>query len=103
MVSESDVVTALKNCFDPEIGINIYDLGLVYNIEVQDGQKVHLKFSLPFPGCPLEPEIREQIMAEVGKIKGIKQVIAELVWEPAWNEKMMSKEGHEMIKYLRGF
>lgn len=103
MVTKENVIDALKNCFDPEIGINIYDLGLVYKIDVTDKDKVHLQFSLTFPGCPLEPEIREQIMSEIGKIKGVKQVIAELVWEPAWNEKMMTKEGHEIIKYLRGF
>ncbi|MEK6954791.1 MAG: metal-sulfur cluster assembly factor [Candidatus Micrarchaeota archaeon] len=103
MATEKDVIEALKNCFDPEIGINIYDLGLVYEVMVPDKDKVHIKFSLTFPGCPLEPEIRGQIMAEIGKIKGVKQIIAELVWEPAWNEKMMTPEGHEMIKYLRGF
>ncbi len=102
MVSKDDVVKALKNCFDPELGINIYDLGLVYGIEIEGGE-VKLKFTLTFPGCPLEKEIREQIISEVGKIKGVKQVIAELVWEPAWNEEKMTSDGKEMLKYLRGF
>jgi metal-sulfur cluster biosynthetic enzyme len=103
MVSEPDVVKALKDCFDPEIGINIYDLGLIYGIEIANKQEVRIRFSLTFPGCPLEPQIRGQIMAEVGKIKGVKQVIAELVWEPAWSEARMTADGREMIKYLRGF
>ncbi|MFH1750455.1 MAG: metal-sulfur cluster assembly factor [Candidatus Micrarchaeota archaeon] len=102
MASKENVIAALKNCFDPEIGINIYDLGLIYGIGLH-GDAAHIKFSLTFPGCPLEPEIRNQIIEEVGKIEGIKQVIAELVWEPAWSEEKMTPEGREMIKYLRGF
>lgn len=102
MAKITDIEKALKNCFDPEIGINILDLGLIYEYKLDSG-KAYIKFSLTFPGCPLEPEIRSQIMTEVGKIKGVKQVIAELVWEPAWNESMMTVEGKEMIKYLRGF
>ncbi len=102
MVTESQVRNALKKCYDPEISINIVDLGLVYEVKVSRGE-AHIKFSLTYPGCPLEPQIREQIMAEVGKLRGVKQVIAELVWEPAWSEKMMTDDGREAIKYLRGF
>ncbi len=101
-ITEAQVIAALKNVFDPEISINIYDLGLVYKIKI-DGSNVHIDFSLTYPGCPLEPEIRSQIMTEVGKIPNLKQLIAELVWEPAWNEERMTKEGKEMIKYIRGF
>jgi metal-sulfur cluster biosynthetic enzyme len=102
MATIEQVEKALKNVFDPEIGINIVDLGLIYDVKVADG-KVTIKFSLTYPGCPLEPQIREQIMTEVGKVKGIKQLIAELVWDPAWSEERMTKDGKEMIKYLRGF
>ncbi|MFH1443197.1 MAG: metal-sulfur cluster assembly factor [Candidatus Micrarchaeota archaeon] len=102
MATESGIRKALKNCIDPEISINIVDLGLIYDVKVAGG-KVHIKFSLTYPGCPLEPQIREQMMAEVGKVKGVKQIVAELVWEPAWSEKMMTADGKEMIKYLRGF
>jgi metal-sulfur cluster biosynthetic enzyme len=102
MATVEQVEIALKNVFDPEIGINIVDLGLIYEVKVSGG-KAHIKFSLTYPGCPLEPQIREQIMAEVGKVKGVKQIVAELVWDPAWSEERMTKDGKEMIKYLRGF
>ncbi|MFH0972039.1 MAG: metal-sulfur cluster assembly factor [Candidatus Micrarchaeota archaeon] len=102
MATESEVRKALKNCMDPEIGVNIVDLGLIYEVKVTGG-KVHIKFSLTYPGCPLEPQIRAQMMEEAGKVRGVKQVIAELVWEPAWSEKMMTEDGRKLIKYMRGF
>jgi metal-sulfur cluster biosynthetic enzyme len=90
MVSKEDVMKALKECYDPEIGISVVDLGLIYDVKV-DKDKVHIKMTLTTPGCPMFSYLTQDVQNKVKKIKGVKDVKVELVWDPPWNPDRMSK------------
>ena len=91
-VNEERVRQALMQVFDPELGINIVDLGLVYEIEVHDNGDVDIQYSLTTMGCPIGPLIEDQMRAFLAPIDGIGEVRPELVFRPAWSPEMMSEE-----------
>ena len=91
MVSEDVVIECLKEVYDPELHYNIYDLGLVYDITVSDGQ-VHIMMTLTTPACPIGPMITEQIQENLGIIPGVKDVDIEFTFDPPWNPDMMTDE-----------
>ena len=88
---ENLVIEAMRTCYDPEIPVNIYELGLVYDVRVEDDFSVHVKMTLTSPQCPvaesLPPEVEEKIKA----IPGVTSAKVEVVWEPTWNVGMMSE------------
>ena len=90
--NEERVRQALKQVFDPELGINIIDLGLVYEIEVHDNGDVDIQYSLTTMGCPIGPLIEDQMRAFLAPIDGIGEVRPDLVFRPAWSPEMMSEE-----------
>ena len=92
MVSEDVVVEALREVYDPELHYNIYDLGLVYDITVNNGDSVHLLLTLTTPACPIGPMVTEQIQETLGLIPGVKDVDIEWTFDPAWGPDMMSDE-----------
>jgi FeS assembly SUF system protein len=89
---ESEVVAVLKTTYDPEIPVNIYDLGLVYDIEVDDEKKVRITMTLTAPNCPVADSLPEEIRQRVAEIEGVKGVDINLVFDPPWNQSMMSEE-----------
>jgi len=91
MLSEELVMEALKEIYDPELNYNIVDLGLVYDVEVKDGN-VHITFTLTFPGCPIAPMLIEQIQENVRLLPGVKDVDVELTFDPPWSPEMMNEE-----------
>ena len=91
MATEEEITEALKDVYDPEIGVNIVDLGLVYNTEVDDG-KVDVEMTLTSMGCPAGPILIQQIEEAVASVEGVKEVNVNLVWSPAWNPSMMSED-----------
>jgi metal-sulfur cluster biosynthetic enzyme len=91
-VSRERVEEALKQVFDPELGINIVDLGLVYEIAVQDNGDVDIEYTLTTMGCPIGPLIEDQIRAFLAPIDGIGEVRPELVLRPPWSPELMSDE-----------
>jgi Predicted metal-sulfur cluster biosynthetic enzyme len=86
------VLEALKQVFDPELGINIVDLGLVYDVQVADGGDVDVQYSLTTMGCPIGPMIEDQMRAFLAPLDGIGEVRPELVFRPAWSPELMSEE-----------
>jgi len=98
VVTKQDVMKVLKECYDPEIGISLVDLGLIYDVEVK-GDKVHIKMTLTTPGCPMHMMMTEDVKEKVGKIKGVKEVNVELVWDPPWTPDRMSKEAKKMLGF----
>jgi metal-sulfur cluster biosynthetic enzyme len=90
-VTEEAVYAVLKDCYDPEIPVNIVDLGLVYGVDI-DGEEVHVTMTLTSPGCPSGPYIGEQIRHKLLGLEGVKQARVEFVWEPAWGPERMSPE-----------
>jgi metal-sulfur cluster biosynthetic enzyme len=90
--NEERVRQALMQVYDPELGINIVDLGLVYEIQVQDDGDVDIQYSLTTMGCPIGPMIEDQMRAFLAPIEGLGEVRPELVFRPAWSPEMMSEE-----------
>jgi FeS assembly SUF system protein len=88
---ENGIVEALKTVFDPEIPVNIYELGLIYDIDIQDGGEVKLKMTLTSPGCPVAGSLPGEVQARVEGVPGVASVEVELVWEPSWNPSMMTE------------
>ena len=90
--SEERIRQALMQVFDPELGINIIDLGLVYEIDLHDSGDVDIQYSLTTMGCPIGPLIEDQMRAFLAPIDGLGEVRPELVFRPAWSPEMMSDE-----------
>ena len=90
--SEDDVLEALKSVIDPELGINIVDLGLVYEVEVAESGDVDIQYTLTTMGCPIGPLIEDQMRAFLAPVPGIGEVRPEMVLRPAWSPEMMSEE-----------
>jgi FeS assembly SUF system protein len=88
---ENGIVEALKTVFDPEIPVNIYELGLIYDVDLQDEGKVHVKMTLTSPGCPVAGSLPGEVKAKVESVPGVAEADVELVWDPAWNPSMMSE------------
>jgi metal-sulfur cluster biosynthetic enzyme len=91
MVTKQEVMKVLKKCYDPEIGINLVDLGLIYDVQINK-DKVNIKMTLTSPGCPMHSFMINDVEENVKKLKGVKEVKIELVWNPPWNPDRMSKE-----------
>ena len=90
--SEDDVLEALKSVIDPELGINIVDLGLVYEVDIAEGGDVDIQYTLTTMGCPIGPLIEDQMRAFLAPVPGIGEVRPEMVLRPAWTPEMMSEE-----------
>ena len=89
---ESEIVNVLKNIHDPEIPVNIYDLGLVYDIDVNDEKVAIIKMTLTAPNCPMADYLLNEVNTKVGNIEGIKNVDLNLTFDPPWDRTMMSEE-----------
>lgn len=87
-----DVVRALRQVYDPEIPVNIYDLGLIYDLKIDDDHKVFIKMTLTAPNCPMADEMLEQVNEVVNDTPGVTDAAIELVFEPAWDKSRMSEE-----------
>ncbi len=97
-VSEERVYEALKEVFDPELGINIVDLGLVYGLDLS-GDGIRVEYTLTYPGCPLGDQIRQDITTVLWSRLGVPRITAELVWEPLWGPERMSEEARISLGY----
>lgn len=92
MKVEQDIVLTLKNIYDPEIPVNIYDLGLVYDIDFEPSGNVAITMTLTAPNCPMADQLVEDVNREVAKVKGVQKVEVTLTFEPVWDKSMMSEE-----------
>ncbi len=89
---QRDIVRALRQVFDPEIPVNIYDLGLVYDIQIDDDHNVAIKMTLTAPNCPIADQLIQEVHDAVKDVPGVVDVRIELVFEPAWDKSRMSEE-----------
>lgn len=99
--SEQAVWEALKGCFDPEIPVNIVDLGLIYDLDVEDiaegGRKVEVKMTLTAPGCGMGPVIAEDARQRVAALPGVTEAKVHIVWDPQWTPQMISEAGRKQL------
>ena len=89
---EKEIVLTLKNIYDPEIPVNIYDLGLIYEIDFDPSGQADIKMTLTAPNCPMADMLLADINREVGKVKGVEKVNITLTFDPVWDKSMMSEE-----------
>jgi FeS assembly SUF system protein len=94
------IVEACRSVYDPEIPVNIYELGLIYTIDINDANEVAIKMSLTAPGCPVAGEMPGWVADAVEPIAGVKQVDVDLVWEPPWGMDMMSDEARLELGFM---
>jgi FeS assembly SUF system protein len=94
------IVDALKTVYDPEIPVNIYDLGLVYTIEITPENDVNVAMSLTAPGCPVAGEMPGWVADAITPVPGVRHVNVELVWEPQWGMDMMSDEARLELGFM---
>jgi len=96
MAKREEIFEILKECYDPEIPVNIVDLGLIYDVKINSG-KVGIKMTLTALGCPLSGTIIENIKQKVLMVRGIKDVDVEIVFDPPWSPDKMSKQARQML------
>jgi metal-sulfur cluster biosynthetic enzyme len=97
-VTPEEVTEALTNVIDPELGLDFVELGLIYGVEVEGGH-VHVTFTLTSPGCPIGPQVSEQIEEFVGELERVQSVDSTMVFSPPWSPEKMSEEA----KFALGF
>jgi FeS assembly SUF system protein len=97
------VIQALRTCFDPEIPVNIYDLGLIYDLRIESTGESHIKMTLTAPNCPVAGILPKQVEQTVRSVPGIVDVYLELVWDPPWNRSMMSDAAKLQLGFDLGF
>ena len=91
MELKDKVIAEIKKIYDPEIPVNIYDLGLIYDVKVDQGNIVEIKMTLTTPNCPVAESLPKEVEDSVKSIKEVKDAKLELVWEPPWDKSMMSE------------
>ena len=89
---EGEIVNVLKYIYDPEIPVNIYELGLIYNIDVDDNNHVKIRMTLTAPNCPIADDLVREVQEQVKNIDGVRDAEVELVFDPPWDKDMMSEE-----------
>ncbi|MCL6002591.1 MAG: metal-sulfur cluster assembly factor [Thermoplasmatales archaeon] len=96
MVTKEEVLESLKTVSDPEIGVDIVNLGLIYNLEIND-DKVSIRMTMTAPSCPVTDWILVEAQKRVEEIPGVKECDIELVWDPQWNLDMISDDARKML------
>ena len=97
---ENKIVEMLRTVFDPEIPVNVYDLGLIYKVEIGDQNAVNIDMTLTAPNCPAADFIVEDVKQKIASIDGISEVTINLVFEPEWDKEMMSEEAKMELGFL---
>ena len=92
MVNENTILDTLRKVYDPEIPVNLVDLGLIYGTNIEAG-KVNIKMTLTATACPMHTVISQNVKASLEALDGVEEVTVDIVWEPRWNPEMISPEG----------
>ena len=88
---KENIIEEIKKIYDPEIPVNIYELGLIYNIKVNDEKKVEIEMTLTSPNCPVAESLPNMVKENILKVAGVKEVDLKLVWDPPWTKDKMSE------------
>ena len=99
MTSQEQVIDKLRECIDPELGVNIVDLGLIYAINIE-GSHINVLMTLTTPGCPLDSYFVKDITAKLKKLEGVKDVKVEMTFEPPWSPSKMSDESKDILGFV---
>lgn len=102
-LSEQDVISALKDCYDPEIPVNIVDLGLIYEVKIRPNdqvgmrQNVEVQMTLTAPGCPAHAEISQQVKDRIEQLPGVDSAFVKVVWTPPWTPERLSPAARQKL------
>ncbi len=96
MPTREEVIRAIKQVYDPEIPVNVYDLGLIYSVDLEQN-KVNVKMTLTTQSCPSAQQLPDMVRTRVSTLPDVKDVQVEVVWEPQWNPSMISPEGKKIL------
>ncbi len=96
-VAQEDVIEVLKSVYDPEIPVNVVDLGLIYDVQVSEENNVYVQMTLTFPGCSMGPHIAQQAEWAIQDIEGVEDVEIELVFDPPWSPDLISGEARAQL------
>jgi metal-sulfur cluster biosynthetic enzyme len=104
-VTEQDVMTALKDCYDPEIPVNIVDLGLIYGVKIQPDsivdpgsrQDIEIEMTLTAPGCPAHTQISQQVKDRLEQLPGVNSATVNVVWSPPWTPERLSSDARQKL------
>ena len=99
MVDHDDVLEALSNVIDPELGLDFVELGLIYGVDVQETGRVEVTFTLTTPACPIGPQVSEQMEEFVGDLPGVTEVVPTMVFTPPWSPEKMSEDAKFALGY----
>ncbi len=99
MISQEQIIDKLRECLDPELGVNIIDLGLVYGVNIE-GPRVSVMMTLTTPGCPLDSYFVKDITTRLKTLRGISDVTVELTFEPPWSPSKMSQESQDLLGFV---
>ena len=91
MKIKDKVIAEIKKIYDPEIPVNIYELGLIYDVTVDQNNNVYVKMTLTTPNCPVAESLPNEVKNSIKEIKGVSEVELDLVWDPPWDKSMMSE------------
>jgi FeS assembly SUF system protein len=97
---EEKVVDAIRTCYDPEIPVNIYELGLIYEVKIDASGLVNVKMTLTAPSCPAAQSLPIEVESKVGSVEGVTDVNVEVVWDPPWEPSMMSEAAKLQLNML---
>jgi FeS assembly SUF system protein len=89
---DDQVIEALRTVYDPEIPVNIFELGLIYKVDIDDAQLVHIEMTLTSPGCPVAGTLPDEVREKVEAVLGVRGATVEVVWDPPWHPGMMTEE-----------
>ena len=98
-VTEEQVYAALKKCMDPEIPVNVVDLGLIYGVKVADGKDVDIKMTMTTRGCPLHDTLVSDVKRYVGNVNGVGNINIDIVWDPPWSLEKMNQDVREKLGF----
>jgi FeS assembly SUF system protein len=97
---EAAIIEVIKTVFDPEIPVNIHEIGLIYNVDAAADGRVEIKMTLTSPGCPAAQEIPAEVKSRVESVAGVTSCDVEIVWDPAWNPSMMSEAARLQLGFF---
>ncbi|MFP4458018.1 MAG: metal-sulfur cluster assembly factor [Candidatus Zixiibacteriota bacterium] len=100
MLKEKQIVEALREVYDPEIPVNIYDLGFIYNIDIKEKNDVDITMTLTVPGCPMHQMITKMVEQRLKEIEGIGEVKVELTFDPPWSVEKISDEAKDKLRTM---
>ena len=97
---EKDVIDAIQTCYDPEIPVNIYELGLIYEININEENAVHVMMTLTSPSCPVAETLPPDVESKIAAVEGVSSAKVEITFDPPWEQSMMSEEAKLELGFL---